>query len=159
MRQKFITTMSDTPPMQRLLVIFNLRTILIALASVATTWLCIRYQITASFPMTMIVAAIVFPLAFSINSAYERRENALDHYASLKTESRSIYCASRDWQTEASPESLAHLRELLRDILDHTIALLTDPRVNVERNESHANSFRHIIVFISQYTGSARGSI
>jgi hypothetical protein len=136
MRQTFIITMSDGPPMKRLSLIFNLRTILIALASVATTWLCIRYQITASFPMAMIVAAIVFPLAFSINSAYERRENALGHYASLKTEGRSIYYASRDWQTEPSPESLAHLRKLLRDIMDHTITLLTDPRVNVERNES-----------------------
>lgn len=123
--------------MSRFSLILNWRTILLALASVGTTAVCIHYQITADFPMTIIVTAIVFPIAFSINSAYERRETALAHYASLKTDSRSIYYASRDWLAAANPQSLEQLHTLLRAVLEHTVALLTDQRTNLERNEAH----------------------
>jgi hypothetical protein len=123
--------------MRRLSLIFNWRTIVLALVSAGTTSLCIHYQITASFPMTIVVAAIVFPIAFSINSAYERRETALAHYASLKTDGRSIYYASRDWLAVSNPQSLQQLRTLLRSVLEHTVALLTDQRDKLERNEAH----------------------
>ncbi|MDB4493370.1 hypothetical protein N9216_02025, partial [Pseudomonadales bacterium] len=123
--------------MSRFSLILNWRTVLLALASVGTTAVCIHYQITADFPMAIIVTAIVFPIAFSINSAYERRETALAHYASLKTDSRSIYYASRDWLAAANPQSLEQLHTLLRAVLEHTVALLTDQRTNLERNEAH----------------------
>ena len=38
---------------------------------------------TANFPLTPLATAIVFPIVFSINSAYKRREAALDDYGAL----------------------------------------------------------------------------
>jgi hypothetical protein len=38
----------------------------------------------ADFPVMLVSVAIVFPVVFSIDSAYKRRENALKHLADFR---------------------------------------------------------------------------
>ena len=77
--------------------ILSFKAIVISLLAVASTWACLRWNITANFPLTLLATAIVFPIVFSINSAYKRRESVLDDYASMKAHGRAIYFATRDW--------------------------------------------------------------
>ena len=88
---------------RQVLVIFNSKTFIITVLAVVSTYVCINLGITADFPMTLIATAVVFPIVFSINGAYKRRESALDQYSSIKAHGRGIYFASRDWleNTEA----------------------------------------------------------
>ncbi|MEE9350580.1 MAG: hypothetical protein V3U80_11070 [Flavobacteriaceae bacterium] len=79
------------------LTIVNLQTFIVIILSVIATYFCRIYDITSKFPLTLIGIAVVFPLVFSINSAYRRREIALKHYANLKGNGRAIFFASRDW--------------------------------------------------------------
>lgn len=77
--------------------IINHQTALVTGASIGATYLCHKYNFQADFPLTLIGIAVVFPLVFSINSAYKRRETALNHYGNIKGLSRAIYFASQDW--------------------------------------------------------------
>lgn len=71
--------------------LLNAKAMLVASFAVLSTYLCMRWDISANFPLTLIATAIVFPIVFSINSAYKRRESALDDYVSLKSHGRAIF--------------------------------------------------------------------
>lgn len=77
--------------------IVNYKTLIITFLSLASTYLCHENGFVANFPLTLISLAIVFPIVFSINSAYKRREKALENYAILKGHLIGIFYASRDW--------------------------------------------------------------
>lgn len=77
--------------------VVNLKSLVISALAVLSTWLCLRFGIRADFPLTLIATAIVFPLVFSISTAYTRREKALEELANIKAYGRALYLASRDW--------------------------------------------------------------
>jgi hypothetical protein len=89
----------------------------VAILSVFSTYFCIRYEIYADFPLTIIGIAVVFPIVFSISTAYARREKALTHYANLKAHGRAMFFATRDWMPNSQPKHLAELKYLLKDLL------------------------------------------
>lgn len=59
--------------------------------------MCFRLNLTAKFPDLLVGVAIVFPVVFSIGSAYARRETALQRYSDFKGHAIAIYFAARDW--------------------------------------------------------------
>jgi len=67
----------------------------------------------------LVGVAIVFPVVFSIGSAYNRRETALQKLSDFKGHAAAIYFATRDWHTQ--PSSDLHIR--IRDHI-HTMLLL-----------------------------------
>lgn len=91
--------------------ILTWQTALIATLSIVSTLLCRHYNILAEFPLTLVGIAVVFPLVFSINSAYKRREDALNQYANLKANGRAIFFASRDWLENSDKIKLAELKK------------------------------------------------
>jgi hypothetical protein len=62
-------------------------TITVTILAVASTFLCGRVGMAADIPTGLIGIAIIFPIVFSINAAYRRREEALKSFASLKSHS------------------------------------------------------------------------
>jgi predicted membrane chloride channel (bestrophin family) len=102
--------------------IVNAKSIAISLLAVLSTWLCLKFGIKADFPLTLIATAIVFPLVFSISTAYTRRDKALEEYGAMKACGRALYVASRDWvprKDEArDAEVKASLLELLLGLRD-----------------------------------------
>ncbi len=83
--------------LKSLYLIINYKTIIVTLLAIATTWLCSHFNILAEFPLTLVGIAIVFPVVFSIDSAYKRRERALWMLSDFKAHVLAIYLASRDW--------------------------------------------------------------
>ncbi len=83
--------------LRSLYLIINYKTLIVTSLAIATTWLCSYYNIKAEFPLTLIGIAIVFPVVFSIDSAYKRRERALWMLSDFKAHVLAIYLASRDW--------------------------------------------------------------
>lgn len=131
--------------------ILNFQSLIVAGLAVISTYLCIRYDITANFPLTLLATAIVFPIVFSINSAYKRREVVLDDYGSLKSHGRAIFFASRDWLENADPETAEKCRRLLGDLLSTTRALFSGPRANMhEREEAVYARFSDMSRFIRE---------
>jgi len=77
--------------------IINYKTIIVTVLSLIATWLCMRYNIVADFPLTLVGIAIVFPVVFSIDSAYDRRERALTQLADFEAHLTALHIATRDW--------------------------------------------------------------
>ncbi len=143
--------------------LINSKAIVIASLATLSTYLCIYWNISANFPLTLIATAIVFPIVFSINSAYKRRELALDDYASLKSHGRAIYFATRDWLEDADPARLERCRTLLGDLLLSTREMFSAPRSEMhEREERVYSCFSELSLFIRnelRQSGLASGEV
>ena len=70
--------------------IFTKNSLIIGLLSCLSTFICLYYKLYADFSLTLIGIAVVFPIVFSINGAYKRREVALNLYGTLKAHGRSL---------------------------------------------------------------------
>jgi hypothetical protein len=65
----------------------------------------------------LVGVAIVFPVVFSIGSAYTRRETALQRYSDFKGHAIVIYYAMRDWTTNKENDLPARVSQLIRDMM------------------------------------------
>ena len=96
------------------------------------------FDITFDAHVSIFISPIVFPLAFSINTDFQRREKVLDDLANFKSSSMVWYFCMRDWKEAAGLDDhflktchiklkkmLFHLREyLLTERSDQTRAAL-----------------------------------
>jgi len=143
--------------------IINFKTLAIAGLAVVSTWACREYGIVANFPLTLIATAIVFPIVFSINSAYKRREAVLDDYAALKAHGRAIYYATRDWLENSDVEKQERCRGLLGEMLSSTRSLFVAKREDMAEHEQRVySSFCNISQFIKtdlRQAGLASGEV
>lgn len=96
--------------------IINYKTFIVTILSLVSTYVCFHVGLTANFPDMLVGVAIVFPVVFSIGSAYQRRENALQRYAEFKGHAIAIYYGSRDWPGNGNAELSIKVRELLMKI-------------------------------------------
>lgn len=80
--------------------IINYKTLIITGLAIISTYICHKYGLTAKFPDMLVGVAIVFPVVFSIGSAFSRRETALQRYSDFKGHAIAIYYATRDWSSE-----------------------------------------------------------
>ena len=81
--------------LKSLRLIIGVHTLVITLLAVASTWLCLRYEIIANFPLTLIGTAIIFPIVFSISGAYKRRESALRERQYQGARQGDLFCDPR----------------------------------------------------------------
>jgi hypothetical protein len=105
--------------------IINYKTIIVTALSVVSTYLCYRMGLTAKFPDMLVGVAIVFPVVFSIGSAYNRRETALQRFSDFKGHAIAIYYATRDWTTEKNTELPTRVRELVNEMVVLMRAMFT----------------------------------
>ena len=99
------------------LLIINYKTLIVTLLSLISTYVCYRMGFIARFPDMLVGVAIVFPVVFSIGSAYNRRETALQRFSDFKGHALSIYFAARDWTTDKDNELTLKLRLIVNDMM------------------------------------------
>lgn len=137
--------------LKQILIIINLKTIIVTVLAVVSTFLCRRFDILAEFPMTLIATAVVFPIVFSIGGAYKRRENALTKYSSIKAHGRAIFFASRDWLENTDEEIQGHAKELLGELLLAIRTLfMCDPSEMGPAEERVYSQFSRLSTFIKE---------
>src|SRR5690349_6201091 len=107
------------------LLIINYKTVIVTVLSVVSTYICYRTGLTAKFPDMLVGVAIVFPVVFSIGSAYNRRETALQRFSDFKGHAIAIYYATRDWTTEKNVELPNRVRELVNEMVVLIRAMFT----------------------------------
>ena len=116
--------------------VVNLKSLLVSALAVLSTWLCLRLRITADFPLTLVATAIVFPLVFSISTAYARREKALEDYGKIKAHGRALWLASRDWLPDQDDRRDSELKATLYELLSASRDMFTSPLSEKPRFES-----------------------
>lgn len=98
--------------------IIDRQTVIVIGLALLSTYLCHRYGLALDLPSEVIGIAIVFPLVFSINSAYRRREEALQSFANIKANAIALYFAHRDWVPNGATESQKRGAELIQRLFD-----------------------------------------
>lgn len=99
------------------ILIINYKTIIVTLLSVISTYTCYKLGLTAKFPDMLVGVAIVFPVVFSIGSAYNRRETALQRFSDFKGHAMAVYFAMRDWPTEQDNRLAEELKEIVAEVM------------------------------------------
>jgi hypothetical protein len=97
--------------------IINYKTIIVTTLSVISTYVCYRQGLTAKFPDMLVGVAIVFPVVFSIGSAYNRRETALQRFSDFKGHAIAVYYAARDWTTDKNNDLPDRVRTMVNDMI------------------------------------------
>ena len=153
----------DSDNMNKIFLIINKKTAVIATLSVISTYICIRYSILADFPLSLFATAIIFPIVFSINSAYGRREKALAKYSSIKSQGTAIFFATRDWLDSPSKENINKSKSLLEELLSACKEFFTGSIVDLRENEKAVyNAFSNLSKFIKndlRNNGMASGEV
>jgi len=80
---------------------FNFMVILQMVIAAASVYLFDHYDIYYNFSVALFVSPIVFPLAFSINTDFQRREKVLDDLANFKSSSMLWFFCMREWKLGA----------------------------------------------------------
>lgn len=99
------------------LLIINYKTVLITTLSVVSTYVCYRLHLIANFPDMLVGVAIVFPVVFSIGSAYTRRESALQRFSDFKGHAVAFYYAARDWTTDENHDLPARIKDVVNNMI------------------------------------------
>lgn len=99
------------------LLIINYKTLIVTLLSLISTYICYKLNFIAKFPDMLVGVAIVFPVVFSIGSAYSRRETALQRYSDFKGHAIAMYYAARDWTTDKDNDVPDRLRMIVNDMI------------------------------------------
>ena len=132
-----------------LYLILNLKTLVVVAIAIVSTLVCRRYGLSADFPIAVVMTAVVFPIVFSINAAYQRRESALAEYANMKAHGQVIFLAARDWLEERDDALLDDLRQRLLDLFGATRDLLTSSHSDMrEREKKVYDGFSELSLFI-----------
>lgn len=135
--------------------IINYKTFIVTILSIISTYTCYRLGLVASFPDMLVGVAIVFPVVFSIGSAYNRRENALQRLADFKGHAVAMYYATRDWPTDKSSDLPQRMREIIKDLMK----LMRDMLAERKMLHWHENEIKLYQLFskLSSYTMEMRG--
>jgi len=131
--------------------IFNLKSVIVTVLSVLATYLCVHFGIVADLPQTVIGIAVVFPIVFSIGSAFQRRENALKDYSNLKAHGRSIYLSARDWFEDDDPSQLEEAKMIIQKLFISIRTFLSGRKKDRQKNEEIVyENFSELSVFIKK---------
>ena len=98
--------------------IINYKTFIVTLLAVISSYLCFTYGLTAKFPDMLVGVAIVFPVVFSIGSAYNRRETALQKFSEFKGHAVAAYFATRDWTADKNNDLPGRARSIIHDMME-----------------------------------------
>lgn len=96
--------------------IINYKTLIITTLAVVSSEICFNLGLTAKFPDMLVGVAIVFPVVFSIGSAYNRRETALQRFSDFKGHAMAIYYATRDWTSNKENDLPARVRSMVNEM-------------------------------------------
>ena len=112
------------------LLIINYKTLIITALSVISTYVCYRMGLTAKFPDMLVGVAIVFPVVFSIGSAYNRRETALQRFSDFKGHAIAMYYATRDWPTDKNNDLPNRVRLQVNEMINIMRSMFTSKHKN-----------------------------
>jgi hypothetical protein len=108
-------------------------------------------ELYADFPLTLIGIAVVFPIVFSINSAYKRREIALSHYASIKAHLRALYFATREWLPETDKKIQRKMKRIIYELfIDLRVMFNTDHRHDKRHERNIYSQFRALSQLVEE---------
>ena len=131
--------------------VFNFRVVLIIIETVIIYFLYDYYQINLKIDFTIMSIAIVFPLVFSITSAYQRRQEAINIFAEFRNkiiDLTNIFYAVE----KIEKDDYDRLYRVLMDAQEILIDYLKKPNTKEEFNALRQKR-KSILILIDNYKG------
>lgn len=103
---------------------FNVRTFLAIAISQLAAYLALHYHWKLSHNILLFGLAVVFPLHFSLQAAFKRREKALEYLSSFKAGALAVHFslqASKDLADDKKVEARTVLRNLVKALVDQLL--------------------------------------
>jgi len=119
--------------------IINYKTLIITTLAVISSEICFHLGLIAKFPDMLVGVAIVFPVVFSIGSAYNRRETALQRFSDFKGHSITLYYATRDW---IAADKQNELPRRIKVMIGEMVLLIREMFASNHRHEWEKNESR-----------------
>ncbi len=135
--------------------IINYKTFIITALSVISTYVCFRLGLTAKFPDMLVGVAIVFPVVFSIGSAYTRRETALQRFADFKGHVIAVYYATRDWPDNKNHDLAIRVKQIIFEMMSLMREMFKDN--NDPKWKEHETKIYQLFSKLSSLTMELRG--
>ena len=134
---------------EAILSVFNIRLLIILLETIFIYFLYKNYQINFNIDFTIMSIAIVFPLVFSITSAYQRRQDAINSYLEFRNkiiDLTNVFYAVENVQKKDYVKLFRSLEE---------IQLLLNDYLTKENNEKDFDKIRskrkEVLLIIDSY--------
>ena len=127
-------------------IIINYKTFIITALAVLSTYLCFNMGLTAKFPDMLVGVAIVFPVVFSIGSAYARRETALQRLSDFRGHAIALYYGTRDWTSNKENDMPLRAKQLIKEIMLQMMEMFKTSRSPgwIENEKSIYNKFSQL---------------
>ena len=124
------------------LYVITIKTLIVAAASVGATIYCIENEFVTEIPISLIGLAVVFPLVFSIGTAFQRRDLALKEYGAINSNFASIFFVAKNWPLDDKENTcnLDSLKITIGALFDLIKEDLKDQRsTNLRKEEIYTN--------------------
>jgi hypothetical protein len=150
----------------KLIYYFNVRTFLALVISQAAAFLVISYHIKFHLDLLLFGLCIVFPLNFSMQAAFRRRERALEYFSLLKAASMALHYSfqiEEDLPAEKKKRSIGLLNGMFSQLmhqLEHRIAGYKGLQqkldelfsfIEINRNEISKRNMLRMIRYLTRY--------
>jgi hypothetical protein len=151
--KSFLTRKQKKVKFKRLLniivLIANFNDLLLILLSTLGTYICKTYGFIGDLPMSFLFTSIIFPIVFSINSAYRRREDALKCLSEVKAHALALYLASRNWTNQEPQPNKVYLRNVLVSFYADMREYLSQDSEKMAKNDTLIyEKFNRISLFV-----------
>lgn len=134
----------------RFIRLINLQTIMVLLVSMGSCYSAVLFEIDYNYDLLLLNLAITFPLSFSIQAAFRRRERALEFLSLFKSSLVTVHqCFQHERKLGSKQKEQS--RKMLQKIVDRMLGWLTNP--DVSPHDIHSEMDR-VFYFISENKNS-----
>ena len=132
-------------------------TLFMAAITALATFCCAKGVLDFSFDFSMSIVAVgtVFPLVFSVQASFTRREKALHGLGQLKGTLFAMYLMFETWDSDESLAFAAQVRPLLNKLLDDMVLYLRSPKHSKEAGHVVYDGFAALADKIKAFTPQA----
>jgi hypothetical protein len=100
---------------------FNVRTFLAIIFSLLATFFTLHFQIKLHLDLLLFGLCVVFPLHFSLQAAFKRREKALEYFAFFKARCLAVHYtlqSAKDLSSEKKQSARVLLKSVASQLAD-----------------------------------------
>lgn len=131
----------------KILNFFNIRTFLALAISQLAAFLAIHFQIKFHLDLLLFGLCVVFPLHFSMQAAFKRRDRALEYFSLFKAGSMALH-----YSFQISEDLLPEKKKEAGNLLKGMATQLTDQLINRRLGyEAFQQKLNEIFYFIQTY--------
>lgn len=130
----------------RFLKLINYQTGLVLLVSMGSCYAAVLLEIDYNYDLLLLNLAITFPLSFSIQAAFRRRERGLEFLSLFKSSLVTVHQCFQ-FEKKLPSRQKEEARKMLQKVADHLLSWLANPKLSIKEINGEMDE---VFVFIRE---------